>query len=61
MYQKRMLKLYFYFLQFLQKIRSCEKSVEDKSAGEQPKLTNYVIYFLLSYIFVKTFYKNCQI
>ena len=28
--QNRMLKLYFSFLQFLLKIQSCEKSVEDK-------------------------------
>ena len=42
MYQNRMLNLYFYFLQFLPKIQSCEKSVKYKSSEEQPKLTNYV-------------------
>ena len=29
-----MLNLYFYFLQFLQKIQSCEESAKDKSSGE---------------------------
>ena len=45
MYRNWMLKLYFYYLQFL-KIQSCEKSVKYKSSGEYPKLTNYVIFFL---------------
>ena len=32
--KKRMFKPSFYILQFLLKIRSCEKSVKDKSSGE---------------------------
>ena len=55
-----MLKLYFYFLQFLQKIQSCEESVDDKSTGEQSKLTNYVNCFLLFCLIVKIFHENCQ-
>ena len=47
MYYNRMLKLYFYFLQFLLKIQSCEKSVKDKSFGEKPKPANYVIFFAI--------------
>ena len=55
-----MLNLFFYFLKFPLKIQSCEKSVEDKSSGEQPKLTNYVICFLLFSVIVKILYENCQ-
>ena len=29
-----MLKLYFYFLQFLLKIQNCEESVKDESSGQ---------------------------
>ena len=29
-----MLKLYFYFLQFLLKIQICEESVKDENSGE---------------------------
>ena len=53
-----MLKLNFYFLQFLLKVQSCEESAKDKSSGEKPKLTNYVICFCylasLSRFFTKT-------
>ena len=53
-----MLNLYFYFMKFLLKIQSCEKSVKDKNSGDQTKLTNYVIfscYFAsLSRFFPKT-------
>ena len=55
-----MLKLDFYFLQFLLKIQSCEKSVKDLNSGEEPKLINYAICFLLYCIIVKIFYENCQ-
>ena len=55
-----MLKLYFYLLQFLQKIQSCEENVKDKSSEEKPKVTIYVIFFWRSCIFVKIFYENCQ-
>ena len=34
MYKDKMLKLHFYLLQFLLKIQSCEKIVEDKNSGE---------------------------
>ena len=55
-----MLNLYFYFLQFLLKIEICEKRFKDKSSGEQPKLTSYVIRFLLFCVIVKIFQGNCQ-
>ena len=40
-----MLKLYFYFLQFLLQIQSCEGSVKHGDSGEQPKLISYLICF----------------
>ena len=45
-----MLKLYFYFLQFLVKIQICEKSVEDKSSGELPKLTNCNLFLAILHL-----------
>ena len=42
-------------MQFLLKIESCKKGVKDESSGEQPKLTNYVICFLLFCVIVKIF------
>ena len=60
MYWNGMLKLYFYFLQIVLKIQSCQKSAENKSSVDLSKLTNYVICFLLSFVFVKIFYENCQ-
>ena len=56
-----MLDLYFYFLQFLLKIQSCEKSVKDKSSGEQPKLTSYVICFLLFASLTRLFTETAKI
>ena len=54
-------KIILLLLQFLLKIQSFEKSVVFKSAGEQPKLTNYKIWFLLFGVIVKIFHENCQI
>ena len=50
-----MLNLYFYILQFLLKIQSCEESVTDENSGEYPELTNYVSCFLLFFVIVKIF------
>ena len=55
-----MLKLFFYFLQFLLKIQSCEKIDKDESFKEQPKLTKYINCFLLFCVIVKIFYEDCQ-
>ena len=49
-----MLKFYFYFLQ----IHTFEKSDKDQSFGEQKKLTNHLICFLLSSVVVKISYEN---
>ena len=54
-----MLKLYFYFLQIVQKIHTFGKSDKDKSFGEQAKQTNYP-FFLLSCVIVKMSHENCQ-
>ena len=56
-----MLNLYFYFLQFLLKIQSCEKSVKNENeAMEKRKVTSFVKCFLLSRVIVKKFYENFQ-
>ena len=56
-----MLIKYFDFLQFLLEIQSCEKSDEDNSSGEKPKLTNYVICFLISSVIVVFLTKTTKI
>ena len=53
-----MLKLYFNFLQIVPKIHTFGKSDKGESFGEQAKPTNDLIRFLLSYVIVKTSYKN---
>ena len=51
-----MLKLYFYFLQFLLKIHTFGKNDKDESFGEQVKPTNYPISYFpsLSRFFTET-------
>ena len=48
-----MLNLYFYILQFLPRIQSCEKSDKDESFKEKAKPTSYVVCFLLCSVIVK--------
>ena len=57
--QNRMLILHFHFLKFLLKIQICEEIVKDKSSGDYPKQTNYVVCFFcylesLSNVLTKT-------
>ena len=58
MYWNRMLKLNFYFLHFILKSQSCEKSVKDKSSWKKPNLTNYAICLLLFCVIVKVFLRE---
>ena len=51
-----MLKLDFYFLQIVLKIHNFAKSDKDKSFGEQPEPTSYLICFWLCCVIVEIFF-----
>ena len=60
MYWKKMLKSYFYFVQFHLKNQSCEEDVKDESFEEKPNIANYAFFFLLFCVIVKIFLENCR-
>ena len=60
MYYEKTLKLYFHFLQIVQKIHAFRKINIVKSFVEQAKLTNYLICFLPFRVLVKILSENCQ-
>ena len=57
---KQLVKIILLFFANCSECSTFGKSDKDKSFGDQPKPTNYLICFLLSCVTVKNSYENCK-